>query len=449
MTDPFGAAFDALRAEDQTVRPDPDFTARLRARIERALNLPRGVAVSQTVTAPAQPSTTQIGPLGAAVPYLAVRDARAAITWYVEAFGAEVSYDPILMPDGRIGHCELSLAGGLVYLADEHPEIGVVAPSPGAAAVSLMLGVDDADRVRSAAMERGATGDREVYDAHGQRNAWIVDPFGHRWGLHSPLPATTAAADATSAGTGQGDVVYASVQAPDPGRAAAFYRAVLGWEVSGEGSRYPVSGQALSLAIYGESERPGLFLCYGVDDLAAAVDRVRSAGGTTGEPQDRPYGPIADCVDDQGMSFALNELPGGTGSGLDAAGAGAGAGADPGPVAAADGSAGGPGDLAYLTYLVPDSGRFRDFYGAVLGWSFSPGRVEDGWQISGTTPMGGIAGGSDRPVAVPMWQVEDLAAAAEQVRAAGGTAGQPERQPYGLMCECSDDQGIAFYLGQF
>ena len=29
------------------------------------------------------------------------------------------------MDDGRIGHAELALAGGVLYLADEYPEIGL------------------------------------------------------------------------------------------------------------------------------------------------------------------------------------------------------------------------------------------------------------------------------------------------------------------------------------
>src|SRR4051812_5786299 len=36
-----------------------------------------------------------------------------------------------------------------------------------------------------------------------------------------------------------------------------------------------------------------------------------------------------------------------------------------------------PGDVVYLTLQVPDGARARDFYEAVLGWSFTPGRVED------------------------------------------------------------------------
>ena len=36
-------------------------------------------------------------------PYLCVTDSRAAIQWYVDVLGAEVAYDPIVMPDGRVG----------------------------------------------------------------------------------------------------------------------------------------------------------------------------------------------------------------------------------------------------------------------------------------------------------------------------------------------------------
>jgi predicted enzyme related to lactoylglutathione lyase len=64
--------------------------------------------------------------------------------------------------------------------------------------------------------------------------------------------------------------------------------------------------------------------------------------------------------------------------------------------------------------------------------------------------MAGVAGGSPRRVAVPMWAVEDIDAAVARVREAGGTVlEEPSRQPYGLSAECTDNQGLRFYLGQF
>jgi hypothetical protein len=52
-----------------------------------------------------------------------------------------------------------------------------------------------------------------------------------------------------------------------------------------------------------------------------------------------------------------------------------------------------------------------------------------------------------RGVTVPRWKVWDMSVAVEWVRAAGGTATDPVRQPYGLMSERTDDQGTRFHLG--
>jgi predicted enzyme related to lactoylglutathione lyase len=411
MTDPF----DALREPVVPTDPDPDFAASLRARIERALALPRGVAVSTVVTEP--PRTAE----GAAIPYLAVAvgSGRQALDWYVEVLGARLAGEPIMMDDGRVGHSELEVSGGKLYLAEEFPEIGVVAPSPAGTPVSLSLQVPDVAETMRRAISRGGTMPRPMYDDYGSRNVTIVDPFGHRWLLHTPLaelPDTQR----------QGDVGYAWLTVPDPDRAAAFYAAVLGWEYSpgfAPGGR-TVEGQSLALGI-GAGE-PGWHLSYAVDDVAAAVERIRAAGGRASDPDARPWGAAADGVDDQGMAFALHQ-------------------AGSGPRSPENGAR--QGDLSYLTIEVVDSARFRDFFGSVLGLRFEPGRVEDGWAVPGVAPMTGISGGNESTAVVPMWKVDDVAAAVERVRAAGGTATDPQRQPYGTTSECTDDQGIRFYLG--
>ena len=97
---------------------------------------------------------------------------------------------------------------------------------------------------------------------------------------------------------------------------------------------------------------------------------------------------------------------------------------------------------------MPDGARARDFYGAVLGWTAVPGRVPDGWQVEGTTPMVGIGGGATEPGTVPMYAVDDIEVAVAAVRTAGGEAGEIERQSYGLSALCRDDQGLPFWLGQ-
>jgi predicted enzyme related to lactoylglutathione lyase len=46
-------------------------------------------------------------------------------------------------------------------------------------------------------------------------------------------------------------------------------------------------------------------LSFRVDDIAAAVARVRAAGGQADDPQRRAFGLLAECADDQGATFRL------------------------------------------------------------------------------------------------------------------------------------------------
>jgi predicted enzyme related to lactoylglutathione lyase len=379
----------------------------------------------QQLTVTADLATTA----GAAIPYLAVADARRAIAWYVEVFGAVVAGDPIAMPDGRIGHAELLLAGGKLYLADAYPEIGVVAPTPGEATVSLVLSVADVDARVAAATAADAQLVREIAEAYGSRNATIIDPFGHRWMLQQPL-TTVPAGEAPAAPWHQGDVGYVSLNVPDVERAATFYSAVLGWtyEARGAEARH-VNGQSMHIGLFRVAGPPDLFCAYAVGDVDAAVERVRAAGGTAGAPTEEPWGRSAECVDNQGKTFAVfAPKPD-----------------DPGERPPVNGAR--EGDLCYLTYAVADSALAREFYGSVLGWRFAEGHANDGWQIEDVAPMGGIGGGQ-APRTAPMWLVDDIQAAVGRVRAAGGTATEVAQRPYGLESECVDDQGSHFYLGQ-
>jgi predicted enzyme related to lactoylglutathione lyase len=229
-----------------------------------------------------------------------------------------------------------------------------------------------------------------------------------------------------------GDIGYVSLWVPDVDRAEAFFGSVLGWSFSpGSGTQgRQVEGATPHQGMWGGVEHNTLFICYVVDDVEAAVARVRAAGGEAQQPADEPYGRVANCVDDQGTPFAVFRPPAGLS----------------GPRLAAHGTH--QGDLAYITLEVGDSSRTRAFYGAVLGWQFSAGRVDDGWQVSDVRPGTGIHGGQRPPTAVPMYLVDDIGAAVERVRAAGGTASDPERQPYGVSSDCLDDQGTRFSLGE-
>ena len=420
-----------LHGDELPVQPDPAFAARLRSRLESALSLPsrtEGVVMSGTETAIAELSEPTVesaavepAQRSAAIPYLSVANARDAIAWYVDAFGASVVGEPIAMDDGRIGHAELAIAGGVLYLADEYPELGLKAPDPQACSVSLMLHVPDTDAALERARERGARVEREVYENYGARNATIVDPFGHRWMLSGPMTGAVTPIQ-------HGDVGYVSVWTADPDRAAAFYGQVLGWTY--DRSTHQVTNTKQPIGIFGVGGARTLFCCYAVADLEGARRAIADGGGQLGEVQQFDFGTVLDATDPQGTSFAVYQpTPGQTRPELNGAG---------------------PGELSYITYEVADSAAFKSFFSRVLYWTFEPGHVDDGWQVAGTHPMAGVAGGSSSPVTVPMWTVADIDVAVSRVREAGGTVIQdPAQQPYGLMAECTDDQGGRFYLGQF
>lgn len=419
---------DVLRDGDLPVAPDPEFAARLRTRLESALTLPpgtEGVDMSGTDTAIAELTETDAPaaptvPRPAALPYLTVARAREAIDWYVDAFGATVVGDPIVMDDGRIGHAELAIGGGILYLADEYPEIGLKAPAAQSVSVSLMLPVTDTDAVLERARAAGAEVQREAYESHGSRGAAVVDPFGHRWMLSGPVTGGLVPIQ-------HGDVGYVSVWTPDAERAAAFYAHVLGWTYDPQTRQ--VTNTTERIGLFSVPGPPTLFCCYAVTDLAGARESIEAGGGTPGSVTEFDFGAVLDATDPEGTAFAVF-VP-------------SAAQARP----ALNGT--GPGELSYLTYEVPNSASFKAFYSRFLFWAFEPGRVDDGWSVLGAHPMSGLAGGAERGVAVPMWAVADIDAAVARVREAGGTViDEPSQQSYGKSALCTDDQGSRFYLGE-
>src|SRR5262249_59922991 len=59
--------------------------------------------------------------LHSATPYLATSDPARAIEWYADVFDARLVSDPIVMPDGSIGHAELRVGDSVLFLAGEYP----------------------------------------------------------------------------------------------------------------------------------------------------------------------------------------------------------------------------------------------------------------------------------------------------------------------------------------
>jgi PhnB protein len=116
-------------------------------------------------------------------PYLAVRDARAAVEFSTRAFGARQTMR-LEGPDGRAGHISLQVGPAELFLADEHPELeSFVGPETlGGTSVILDLEVEDVPAAVERAVAAGATLVRSPDSpTSGVQAGKVRDPFGHVW----------------------------------------------------------------------------------------------------------------------------------------------------------------------------------------------------------------------------------------------------------------------------
>src|SRR3954466_11670064 len=117
-------------------------------------------------------------------PYLIIDGAAKAIDFYKKAFGAtEMVRMPA--PNGRIGHAEIKIGDSPIMMADEHPEMGYRCPnSTGNTPVSILLYVEDADKIFNQAISAGAKSLKPMADQfYGDRMGTLQDPFGHVWSI--------------------------------------------------------------------------------------------------------------------------------------------------------------------------------------------------------------------------------------------------------------------------
>ncbi|HEX6760828.1 MAG TPA: VOC family protein [Propionibacteriaceae bacterium] len=122
------------------------------------------------------------------LPRLSFRAPSALWLFYRDAFGAEeVSRIPV--PDGRLMSVQLRIGDGLLHIADEFPEMGVLAPpSIGGTPVVLALDVADAEVVFAQAVAAGAQIRQPLAEMFwGDRHGQLEDPFGHRWNIAQHL----------------------------------------------------------------------------------------------------------------------------------------------------------------------------------------------------------------------------------------------------------------------
>jgi len=119
---------------------------------------------------------------------LAVRRGRAAIDFYIAAFGAREVYRVGGNDSNEAVVAELAVGEATFWIHDESPENGTFSPeSVGGATVRMLLVVDDVEVAYERALGAGATVVRPVVDEHGWRLGCVRDPFGHHWEIGRPL----------------------------------------------------------------------------------------------------------------------------------------------------------------------------------------------------------------------------------------------------------------------
>lgn len=297
MTDPF----EALREPVTPVDPGPGFARRLRLRLAREVFASSGGTMPKQ-TAAVRAERERAWP-PALTPYIVVSDARRAMDWYVEVFGAQRRGEPHVNADGTIGHAEVGIGDAVLMLAEASglwPDVPVRAPeSPATFSHTLHLEIGDVDGTTEQARRNGASVEREPADQPYGRGSVIVDPFGHRWMLLRPPARATRLR--------QGDVANVTMTARDAHRAKEFYEAVLQVPFSsGHPGAWRTNETRPPLGIRpSHGAEPEVQLSYRVDDITAAVGRVRVAGGRADEPERRAFGLSAECADDQGATFRL------------------------------------------------------------------------------------------------------------------------------------------------
>ena len=113
------------------------------------------------------------------IPYMTVKDPRAAMALYEKALGATTTY-VMEGPDGSVMHAEMSVGGQRLMLSGEWP--GMTSAPEGRSPVNFMLYVENADDALSKAVNAGMIKVSDGEDMFwGDRTARANDGHGYEW----------------------------------------------------------------------------------------------------------------------------------------------------------------------------------------------------------------------------------------------------------------------------
>ncbi|MGI9384175.1 MAG: VOC family protein [Methyloligellaceae bacterium] len=117
-------------------------------------------------------------------PYVAVASGAEAIETYKAALGAQELMRMPAPDSDKIMHACLQIGTSKLFLCDEYPEKGMMAPKNGAGGAHFYIYVDDVDAQHQVALAAGMTETMAPDDMFwGDRMSELVCPFGHHWTL--------------------------------------------------------------------------------------------------------------------------------------------------------------------------------------------------------------------------------------------------------------------------
>ncbi len=117
-----------------------------------------------------------------------------------------------------------------------------------------------------------------------------------------------------------GEVAFFELGVEDTDKGRAFYEGLFGWDwnVGPSGSGWTMSTPNMSGGMHGGDAGGRPYLFFAIDDMEAALERVRELGGEVDEMDvegdsegQAEFGRFKICRDDQGSWFGLHQPPAG------------------------------------------------------------------------------------------------------------------------------------------
>lgn len=245
-----------------------------------------------------------------------------------------------------------------------------------------------------------------------------------------------------------GTPCWADIGVPDVDGARAFYATVAGWDIPPgmpEWGGYTVAtydGAAVAGLgpLMAEGQPVAWTLYFASDDVAAAAERIATAGGTVLVPPDRvgSFGLMCIAADPTGAVFGVWQAAEMVGFGA------------PGVT----------GGWVWCDLRSTDPAAAQDFYATVFGYAYEPlemaGPDYRVFSLDGAPggELGGIGSMMGAPEGTPShwlvyFAVSDLDAAIAEVVSRGGTSlAEPFDSPYGRMGPILDPWGAPLWLMQ-